>query len=336
MVKTLTHILLFLVFSFCISAEGNAQKSSKDEVDIYNMVVAQDGSGDFMTIQEAIDAAKGFPDKRVTIKVKNGVYKEKVEVHEWNNRLSLIGEDREKTIISYDDYFDKVNLGRNSTFRTPTVLVQGNDFYAVNLSIENTAGEVGQAVALAVNADRVLIKNCTITGNQDTLYTTGEGFKQYYKNCYIEGTTDFIFGRATAFFQDCIIHSKSDSYITAASTPKGTDFGYVFKDCTLTGDEGLSKVFLGRPWRTYAQTVFINCNMGDHIIPEGWNNWGNEKGEKETFYAEYACSGPGYRPEQRVAWSHQLKKSEARKYRVSNILDDDRIDGKNWYDQFKK
>src|SRR5680860_1204352 len=195
--------------------------------------------------------------------------REKVEVYEWNSHMSIIGEDKEKTIITYDDYFDKINLGRNSTFHTPTFLVQGNDFYAVNLTIENTAGEVGQAVALAVNADRVLIENCRITGNQDTLYTTGEGFKQYYKDSYIEGTTDFIFGQATALFQNCIIHSKSESFITAASTPKGSDFGYVFNDCKLTADEGLNKVYLGRPWRTYAKTVFINCYMGNHIIPKG-------------------------------------------------------------------
>lgn len=312
------------------------RKDPGKKIDIYNMVVAKDGSGDFTTIQEAINAAKGFPDKRVTIQIKNGVYKEKVEVYEWNDRVNLIGEDRDKTIITYDDYFDKLDLGRNSTFHTPTVLVQGNDFYAANLTIENTAGDVGQAVALAVNADRVLIENCSIRGNQDTLYTTGEGFKQFYKDCYIEGTTDFIFGRATALFQGCEIYSKSESYITAASTPKGMDFGYVFKDCKLTGEEGLSKVYLGRPWRTYAKTVFINCHMDDHIIPEGWDNWGNEKAEKEAFYAEYACDGPGYRPGQRVPWSHQLTKAEAQKYTVRNILDDGDVDEQEWYDQFKK
>lgn len=206
--------------------------------------------------------------------------------------MSFIGEDREKTIITFDDYFDKINMGRNSTFQTPTLLVQGNDFYAVNLTIKNTAGEVGQAVALAVNADRVLIENCTITGNQDTLYTTGEAFKQYYKGCYIEGTTDFIFGQATALFQDCTIHSKSDSFSTAASTPEGIDFGYVFKAYTLTAEPGLKKVFLGRPWRTYAKTVFLNCHMNDRIIAQGWDNWSNEEAEKKSFYANTSVTGP--------------------------------------------
>lgn len=326
----------FLCSCFCLLV--NAQVDIEKKVDIYNMVVAKDGSGDFKTIQEAINAAKGFPDKRVNITIKNGVYREKVEIYEWNNRMSLIGEDRGKTIITYDDYFDKLNLGRNSTFHTPTLLVRGNDFYAVNLTIENTAGEVGQAVALGVNADRVLIENCSITGNQDTLYTTGEGFRQYYKDCYIEGTTDFIFGQATALFQNCTIHSKTNSFITAASTPKEVPFGYVFINCKLTGKDGLEKVYLGRPWRTYAKTVFLNCTMEDHIIAEGWDNWSNQEAEKNTFYAEYKCNGPGFKPDRRVSWSHQLINSQAKEYTVENILrnseSQDSNEGKPWYLKF--
>jgi pectinesterase len=295
-------------------------KNAQKKVDIYNMTVSKDGSGDFTTIQAAIKAAKGFPNKRVTIKIKNGIYNEKVEVYEWNNRLSLIGEDKTKTIITYDDYFDKLNLGRNSTFHTPTLMVQGNDFFAKNITIKNTAGEVGQAVALAVNADRVKIENCTITGNQDTLYTTGEGFKQYYKNCYIEGTTDFIFGQATALFENCEIHSKSNSYITAASTPKNVEYGYVFKNCILTASEGVNEVYLGRPWRTYAKTVFLNCELGNHIIEKGWDNWSNPEAEKASFYGEYENFGPGFNPTKRVSWSHQLTKKQAKKYTTSIIL----------------
>ncbi|MFC4096064.1 pectinesterase family protein [Euzebyella saccharophila] len=318
----------FLILGLEVTAQNNTEK----KVDIYNMTVAQDGSGDFTSIQEAINSAKGFPDKRVIIKIKNGIYREKIEVFEWNNRMSLIGEDREKTIITYDDYFDKLNLGRNSTFHTPTVLVQGNDFYAVNLTIENTAGEVGQAVALAVNADRVLIENCTITGNQDTLYVTGEGFQQYFKNCYIEGTTDFIFGQATVLFQDCTIHSKSNSFITAASTPKGEPFGYVFKNCNLTAAEEANEVYLGRPWRTYATTVFIQCSMDDHILPKGWDNWSNKEAEKEALYAEYECSGPGFNPKERVAWAKQLTAAEASEYTIENILGNE--NHPSWYEKF--
>tara|TARA_R110000796_G_scaffold41772_4_gene103592 strand:+ start:189538 stop:191562 length:2025 start_codon:yes stop_codon:yes gene_type:complete len=298
------------------------KESPKAPKEAYNMVVAKDGSGDFTTIQEAIYASKAFPYPRVIIHIKNGVYNEKVHIYSWNTRISLIGEDKNKTIITYDDYFDKIDLGRNSTFHTPTLLVEGNDFYATNLTIKNMAGEVGQAVALSVNANRVAIENCILKGNQDTLYTSGEGFKHYFKNCYIEGTTDFIFGEATVVFENCTIHSKANSYITAASTPKGTDFGYVFMNCKLTADKQVKEVYLGRPWRTYAQTVFINCTMANHILPIGWNNWSNKDAEKETFYAEYNSNGEGFNPNKRASWSHQLTKSQAKNYTIKNILGD--------------
>ena len=296
-------------------------------LDIYNMVVAQDGTGDFTKIQEAINSAKAFPDKRVIIRIKNGTYKEKVIIHEWNSHMSLIGEDREKTIITFDDNFDKLNLGRNNTFHTPTLLVQGNDFYATNLKVQNTSGEIGQAIALSVNGNRIMFENCSILGNQDTLYVTGERFQQYYKNCFIEGTTDFIFGQATALFENCTINSKSDSYIAAASTPAGNIYGFVFKNCRLTAREGVSKVFLGRPWRANAKTVFIDCFMEGHIAPEAWDNWSNPMAEKEAYYGEYNCTGPGFMPWKRVSWSHQLTVSEAEKYTKERIL------GGSWFQQ---
>jgi pectinesterase len=300
-----------------ISPKKNENKALKDE---FNIIVAQDGSGDFTKIQEAVNAAKAFPDERITIFVKNGVYYEKVKIHSWNPKISLIGESREKTIITYDDYFNKINIGRNSTFHTYTVLVEGNDFFAKNLTIQNSSGEVGQAVALNVNANRVVITNCSLLGNQDTLYTSGEGTKNYFKDCYIEGTTDFIFGDATVLFENCIINSKKNSYITAASTPQNTSLGYVFKNCKLTADEGVDEVYLGRPWRIYAKTVFINCEMAKHIKPEGWHNWSKPEAEKMAFYAEYKCKGEGFQPNKRVSWSHQLKRSEAKKYTTENIM----------------
>ena len=278
------------------------------------------GSGDFTTIQEAINAAKAYPSERITIFIKNGVYYEKVKIHSWNPYISLIGESQEKTIISYDDHFNKINIGRNSTFHTYTVLVEGNDFIAKNLTIQNTSGPIGQAVALNVNANRVIISNCSLLGNQDTLYTSGEGIKNYFRDCYIEGTTDFIFGDATVFFENCTIHSKSNSYITAASTPKNTEYGYIFKNCKLTASENVTEVYLGRPWRIYAKTVFINCEMGNHIKPEGWHNWSKPEAEKTAFYAEYKCSGEGFQPTKRVVWSHQLKKSQAKKYTIKNSM----------------
>lgn len=299
---------------------GMSAKSSRYPVkDMYYKVVAQDGSGDYTSIQEAINSSKAFPYQRVIIMIKNGTYKEKVKVHAWNPHVSLIGEDKEKTIITYDDHFRKIDLGRNSTFHTATLLVEGNNFYATNLTIQNTAGDVGQAIALSVNADKVMIENCNIKGNQDTLYTSGDGSRQYYKNCYIEGTTDFIFGSATALFENCTIHSKADSYITAASTPEGLPFGYVFMNCNLTAEAHINKVYLGRPWRKYARTVFIGSNMGDHILPEGWSAWSGET-DNHAFYAEYNCLGEGFKPKKRISWSHQLAASEAEKYTIENIL----------------
>ena len=304
----------------------------KDE---YRVVVAIDGSGDYKSVQEAINNSKSFPYNRITIFVKNGVYKEKIKVHEWNTNITLVGESKENTIITYDDYFNKIGLGRNSTFYTYTMLVEADDFIAKNLTIENSSGEVGQAVALSVFSNRVAIVNCRIIGNQDTLYASGKG-KQYFKNCYIEGTTDFIFGSATAFFENCHIHSKKNSYITAASTPQDLTYGYVFKDCKLTAIDDVTKVYLGRPWRIYAQTVFINCDLGKHILPQGWHNWSKPEAEKTTFYAEYRNRGEGFKPENRVNWSHQLKRSQVKKYKIKSILGEN-MNGTNryWYAKIK-
>lgn len=307
-------LLFFIVFTFWIVKAQNGIQ--------YEMVVAQDGSGDFSTISEAIDATKAFPDKRITIFIKNGIYKEKVRVPSWNNMLSLIGEDVEKTIITFDDYFDKINRGRNSTFFTYTFLVEADDFYAENLTIENSAGKVGQAVALHVEGNRCVFKNCRILGNQDTVYLNGENSNHYFNTCTIEGTTDFIFGSATAVFNNCDIISKSDSYITAASTTNGKPFGFVFLECNLLSKEHVKKVYLGRPWRNYAKTVFINCSMGEHILPEGWHNWNKTEAESTSFYAEYKSSGKGANPQRRVAWSHQLTEDEVKNYSLEIILGD--------------
>lgn len=298
----------------------------------FKIVVAQDGSGDYTSIVEAIKNTKAFPYDRITIFIKNGVYKEKVKIHEWNQNLALVGESKENTIITYDDYFNKVGLGRNSTFYTYTLLVEANNVILKNLTIENSSGEVGQAVALSVFSDEVAVINCNLLGNQDTLYASGKG-KQYYKNCYIEGTTDFIFGSATAFFENCEIYSKKNSYITAASTPQDSLFGYVFKDCKITADKAVDKVYLGRPWRVYAQTVFMNCELGKHILPIGWHNWSKPEAEKTAFYAEYENKGEGYKPSERVEWSHQLTKREAKKYTLKNVLGKYKeTSKKEWYE----
>jgi pectinesterase len=290
--------------------------------------VAQDGSGDFTKIQDAVNASPSFPYEKITIFIKNGTYIEKVRVPEWNTHLAFVGESKEKTIIAFDDNFSKINLGRNSTFYTYTVLAEGDDFSVSNLTIKNTSGDKGQAIALSIVGNRAQVSNCIISGNQDALYLSGKEAKQYFKDCYIEGTTDFIFGSATALFENCIIHSLKNSYITAASTPEGTAFGFVFKNCKLTAEASATAVYLGRPWRIYAKTVYINCDMGKHIKPEGWENWSKPEAEKNAFYAEYNNRGEGFQPTKRVSWSHQLSKKEAEQYTTENILRDSI---QNWY-----
>lgn len=313
--------------STSVFKKGKAFKGS------YNMVVAKDGSGDFITIQEAINASKSFPSQRVIINVKDGIYNEKVHIYSWNTHLSLIGESKAQTIISYSDYFKKIDLDRNSTFHTATVLVEGNDFVAKNLTIQNNSGAVGQAIALSVNANRTVFDSCNIKGFQDTVYTAGEGFEQYFKNCYISGSTDFIFGEATVLFEGCTIHSRTNSYITAASTPKGQTYGYVFKDCKLTADKNVTQVYLGRPWRIHAKTVFVNCDMGRHIRPEGWSNWSKKEAETTTFYAEYGSTGDGAKLAVRVPWSHPLKKAEVKKYTIEHIFES-KTKGIKWYQNY--
>ncbi len=315
--KKRVKLLKFIsfIFIFCTFLTSHAFAQYK-----HHFVVAKDGSGDFKTIQAAIDASKSFPYDRITIYIKNGVYHEKVRIPEWNPKISLIGENKEKTIITYGDYFSKIDRGPNSTFFTPTLLVQGNDFFAKNLTIKNSAGPIGQAIALSVVADRVHFEDCRFLGNQDTIYLAGVGNRVYFHNCYIEGTTDYIFGQATAIFKECTIHSKADSYITAASTPKGIHYGFVFKNCRLTAAAGVNKIYLGRPWRKYAKVVYLHCWLGDFIRPEGWSNWNDPTREKTVFYAEYNNRGPGFKPKQRVNWSHQLTPEQAKKYTLKQAF----------------
>ncbi|WPO78483.1 pectate lyase [Flavobacterium sp. KACC 22761] len=310
------------------AVKNGTKVSISDKKNVTLLTVAQDGSGDFTKIQDAIYACPAFPYEKVTVVIKNGIYNEKVRIPEWNTNVVLQGESKEKTIITFDDNFSKINLGRNSTFYTYTILVEGDDFSASNLTIKNASGDNGQGIALSIVANRAKISNCNILGNQDTLYLSGKEVKQYFINCYIEGTTDFIFGSATTLFENCEIHSIKNSYITAASTPEGTPFGFVFKNCKLTAEPSANDVYLGRPWRIYAKTVFLNCEMGQHIKPEGWENWSKPEAEKKAFYAEYNCTGEGFQPTKRVSWSYQLKKSEAEKYKIENILKDNMP---NWY-----
>ena len=281
------------------------------------LVVSRDGTGDFRTLQEAVESARAFMDYTVTIYVKNGVYKEKVIVPSWVENIDIIGEDRDKTIITYDDH---ANINKMGTFRTYTVKVEGSDITFKNLTIENNAAQLGQAVALHTEGDRLKFINCRILGNQDTIYTGAKFTRLYFKDCYIDGTTDFIFGPSTALFEDCIIHSKRNSYVTAASTPKEAKYGYVFKHCKLTAEPGVDKVYLGRPWRPYAYTLFIECELGKHIVSAGWHNWGKQSNEETARYMEYKNTGEGANASERVAWSKQLIKKEAEAVTVDAIF----------------
>ena len=281
------------------------------------IVVSRDGTGNFRTLQEAIESARAFMDYTVTIYVKNGVYKEKVIVPSWVENIDIIGEDRDKTIITYDDH---ANINKMGTFRTYTVKVEGSDITFKNLTIENNAAQLGQAVALHTEGDRLKFINCRILGNQDTIYTGAKFTRLYFKDCYIDGTTDFIFGPSTALFEDCIIHSKRNSYVTAASTPKEAKYGYVFKHCKLTAEPGVDKVYLGRPWRPYAYTLFIECELGKHIVLAGWHNWGKQSNEETARYMEYKNTGEGANASERVAWSKQLTKKEDEAVTVDAIF----------------
>ena len=256
--------------------------------------MAKDGSGDFFTVQEAINAVPDFrKENRTTIYIRKGVYKEKLIIPASKINVSLVG--AEGAVISGDDYASKPNrFGENmSPSGSASCYIYSPDLICENLTFENTAGRVGQAVACFVAGDRVIFRNCRFLGNQDTLYNFGKHCRQYFEDCYIEGTVDFIFGSSTAVFNRCIVHSLSKGYLTAPSTPQDEAYGYVFIDCRLTAAEGVEKVYLARPWRPYAKSVFIHCEMGGHILPVGWHNWNKKDAEKTCFFAEYENTGAG-------------------------------------------
>ena len=307
MMRKVLGLLLLLV-----AVSGTWAQERRD-----TLVVSRDGTGDFRTLQEAVESARAFMDYTVTIYVKNGVYKEKVIVPSWVENIDIIGEDLDKTIITYDDH---ANINKMGTFRTYTVKVEGSDITFKNLTIENNAAQLGQAVALHTEGDRLKFINCRILGNQDTIYTGAKFTRLYFKDCYIDGTTDFIFGPSTALFENCMIHSKRNSYVTAASTPKEAKYGYIFKHCKLTAEPGVDKVYLGRPWRPYAYTLFIECELGKHIVPAGWHNWGKQSNEETARYMEYKNTGEGANVSERVAWSKQLTKKEAEAVTVDAIF----------------
>lgn len=315
-------LILLMLTVLASMAAGAANKYDNPDT----LFVARDGSAEFRNIDDAIEVCRAFMEYHKVIFVKRGIYKEKLIIPSWLSHIEICGEDRDNTIITYDDHANirRPETGKPmGTFRTYTLKVEGNYITLKNITIENNAARLGQAVALHTEGDHLLFINCRILGNQDTVYTGTANTRLYFKDCYIEGTTDFIFGPSTAWFEDCTICSKINSYITAASTPADVKFGYVFNRCKLIAADGADKVYLGRPWREYAHTLFMNCEMGTHIRPEGWHNWGDPAREKTTRYQEYNNHGPGAQSTQRVGWSRQLTKKEAAQVTIANVFLED-------------
>jgi pectinesterase len=319
----------FLILSFILAISNTlfAQKSKTT----YDIVVAKDGSGNFTKVQDSFDAVPDNNSKRTIIFIKSGIYKEKLKLISSKKNVTLIGESYKSTILTYDDYAE-IAGGTSKSFST---LIEADDFYAENITFENTIDsnlpqykKGGQAVALMVNGDRCIFHNCKISGFQDTFYLKANK-RTYIKDCIIDGTTDFIFGSAIALFENCFIQSKRDSYITASNQDVGKNkYGFVFKNCVIMANPkgGATNVSLGRPWGAGANVVFINCFEESHIIPEGWSVWSKDPEHKAfnnwktTFYAEYKCSGPGYQPNNRISWSHQLNDNEASEYTKEKIF----------------
>jgi pectinesterase len=325
---------ILAIFIFLLATSHGFSQTANPQQYKYVFTVAKDGTGDYRFIQDAIDAMRVYPLAPITLYIKNGVYNEKIVLPSDNTDVTFIGESVEKTIITFNDYSGR---GHINTFTSFTAKISGNRFVAENITFANAAGPVGQALALYVDADKAVFKNCRFLGNQDTIFATGENARQLFTECYIEGTTDFIFGPATAVFSHCTIRAKSNSYITAANTTPGKKFGFVFLDCKIMADSNVNKLFLGRPWRAHARTAFVRCELPEAIAPAGWNNWNNPENEKTVFYAEYKNTGPGAASSHRVTWAKQLSDKEAAAYTEENIFSiaNGIPDETNWFMQTK-
>ena len=305
------QLLLLMSTIWCIGSYGANSYDNPDTI-----IVARDGTGQFRNISEAIEVCRAFMEYHKVIYIKKGTYKEKLIIPQWLTNIELCGEDRNKTIITWDDH---ANINKMGTFRTYTLKIQGCQITLKNLTIENNAPKLGQAVALHTEGDQLVFLNCRFLGNQDTIYTGNARTRLYFRDCYIEGTTDFIFGPSTAWFEKCNIFCKANSYITAASTPKDVVYGYIFNHCSITCAEGINKVYLGRPWRNYGYTLFMNCSLPAQIVPEGWHHWQKER-ENTARYMEFANTGKGADTSHRVLWSRQLSPKEAKAITLNKVF----------------
>ncbi|UAY50928.1 pectinesterase family protein [Ferruginibacter albus] len=306
----------------------------------YDLIVAQDGSGNYTTVQAAINAAPTNLTAPYYIFIKNGKYKEKISIPSNKPFLYLVGESVANTILYYTDGASTSN-GTGGTLGTQgsgSFTINANDFTAQNITFQNTFGDGSQAVAVVINADRAAFKNCRFMANQDTLYTKGSGApRAYFKNCYIDGNIDFIFGNSIALFDSCVIYAKTrttngSSYITAASTPPGQAYGYVFNNCTLPANTGGTQYYLGRPWQNSTgssplannQVVYLNPTYGANlIIPAGWSTWDAGTDVTLIYDGEYQAknmNGSLADVSGRTSWSHQLNSGDASLYTMANMF----------------
>jgi pectinesterase len=316
---------MFLSFILtCLLIKPATDRNTIVVVDKSDFIVAADGTGDFKTVQDAINAVPDYRKIITTIFIRNGEYKGKIVLAESKQMIKFIGESTEGVVITNDDYAQKKNrFGEDmGTSGSSGFYIYGKTLTFVNITFKNSAGPVGQAVAVLVAGDKVKFTNCRFLGFQDTLYTYGTDSRQYYSHCYIEGTVDFIFGASTALFDSCTLYGKKGGYFTAASTAENKKFGYVFRWCKITGDGVAGSFLLGRPWRPYAKTVFLYCQVDNIVHEKGWSNWEKPANEQTTYYREFKNTGTGASVEHRLSWTGQLTQQEADNYSTVNILGD--------------
>lgn len=324
MSSRIASVAILVLFFYAASALASGGTVNGVAADI---IVAPDGSGGFKTVQDAIDSIPADNAKPKVVYIKPGTYHEKIHIKQ--PFVHLIGQDAQTTILTYDDYAKKAGPSGNplGTFGSFSITITGQEFQADNITFENPSAPrktVAQAVALGVDSDRAIFRNCRMLANQDTLYANSG--RQYYYQCLISGDVDFIFGNAAAVFDHCEIHSTGKGYLTAQSrTSDAQDTGYILTDCKLTADSAVpdGSVYLGRPWRTYARVVYLHCDLGPQINPAGWLKWRSADTDMKAFYAEYDCTGPGAATDQRVDWSRQLTQAEAQQFSKENFLKGD-------------
>ena len=282
------------------------------------LVVAEDGSGDFATIQEAIAAAPAANSDRTTIKIRPGNYTGQIIVPANKPNLTFAGESSESTFITYAlTVHDPIPPTVRERLNGYGMVVFADGFEARNLTFRQLAGDHGQAISVLVEGNHATFEDCRLLGWQDTLRIEGDA--NYFRDCAIEGRVDYIYGGGSALFENCTVHTKKEGYVTAASTPEEQEWGFVFLNCKLTGT-GRHTTYLGRPWRRDASVTYIHCEMDESIKPEGWHNWGNPDNEKSARYAEYQSTGAGGDSDDRVEWSHQLTDEEAARFTPQSLL----------------